>query len=86
MEECIALVEVYKLLLMSPLMRKISACAATTSALSLSRMSLTPKPKSPQLISWRSVTEFLKVMQKQKVMIPSHCQSLSKDDAMLKMQ
>ena len=51
MEECIARVEVYRLLLMSPLMRKISACAATTSARRRSRISLTPNPKRPQVTS-----------------------------------
>ena len=48
MAECMALEEVYRLLLMSPLIRKISACAATRSARSRSLISATLKPNKPQ--------------------------------------
>ena len=48
MAECMALEEVYRLLLMSPLIRKISACAATRSARSRSLISATLNPNRPQ--------------------------------------
>lgn len=47
MAECMAREEVYRLLCMSPLMRNISACSATTSGSSLTRTSSTPSPSRP---------------------------------------
>lgn len=47
MAECMALEEVYRELLRSPLMRKISAMLATSSGSILALTSFTPEPSRP---------------------------------------